>query len=1303
MFGFRNWLTELLPAARGHHPSGRRSTRRKDACGAGSSRAAVESLEDRLLLTFDIQFDYTYDSSGFFAPQARKDILEQAAATYEARITDDLAAITPGGVDTWNADFNNPSTGRRVSLANLNVPADTIIVYVGARNLDEGLGLGGPGGFNSFATPAFNETLETRGEAGVDPDSTNDTDFALWGGTIAFDSLVNWNFTLDPPVSGQNDFYSVAIHELGHVLGFGTSDSFRNLIDSATNRFTGTESVSVYGGTIPMHADQFGNPDAGHWAAGVSSTLPGTSTVQETSMDPQVTTGSRKIFTDVDWAALDDLGWDVTPVAGPVDYGDAPDATSSTGPGDYTTRAAVGGPSHEAVANLYIGAVPDGDDGGLQNATATADDVSGTSDESFTGSDSLTVVGGTTNTINVNVTNNTGSAATLYGWVDFDKNGVFDTSERASVAVPTGTINGSVALNFATNSASPTAAETSFARFRLSTDAAAASSTGAASDGEVEDHQITISPQTAAFDTLPNFTWPATAGAVRYELEVNNVTTSTSQFIHQTQLTKTNFRPETALVPGTYSWRYRPHSSTTALPWSDLQNFTIIEKPGIPLVSDPVALDSQTGASSLPTIAWSATPDATSYYLWVDDLTNDVSRVIHNLNVQTTSYTPSTALPAGNYRAWVRPRGEGGSLSSWSEPLDFTVSAAAARAGEITSPVGSSTNAAPTIAWRPTGSTDQRLIVTDTATSTVVLDVGGIDGMSYTPTSGLPAGSYSARIEVNGSPAAGGVTTFQIESNSVGAELTRTSDYESDPVPTFGWTAVDGATRYAVWVNDVSNSVNQILYTTTETGTAWQATRPLAPGVYRTWVRAYNGFTPIGNWSTPLTFRVSTAITVPTITAPIYDGLNTLPTVAWSAVQDATSYDIVIRQNGTTVQQYSSTNNWKTVETVLAPGDYEVQVTAVGTGFTAANSDSARFTIGTTTGSLELFGTSGTITNTRPTFTWPQIDSATRYVIWVNDDANNLVATVFASNIETTAFTPEDALLPGSHRVWIRAFNDSTALTPWSPAATFFVAESTGAPVVTAPLSTINSPIPDITWTAVTGSAAYEVQVLDALSGSSVAYNVSGVTTTVHRPTTALAEGTYDVRVRSVELGGTPSAWSELYRFSIVPQDAAARPQVVTPLFGSTISGTSTLFAWTFAESSASPTYELWVSNLTLSTRPVYEQGLTANSFTATDLPAGDYRVWVRILGTGINSNWSVGQEFTVAAITSDISDHDSLLPDAAAESLSSITSVVAVNTVDAAVQPAEPVVTAKQSAQNEIEDAMLDNVWANAAEVLAA
>jgi hypothetical protein len=182
-----------------------------------------------------------------------------------------------------------------------------------------------------------------------------------------------------------------------------------------------------------------------------------------------------------------------------LDYGDAPDTALGTGVGNYQTLSNDNGPNHTIVAGIRMGANVDGDGGALQNAQANADDVNGSlpDDEDGLlnpGADLVLTIGAQPK-LSFRVTNTTGAAATLYGWIDYNANSVFENAtERASVAVPNGTNNLIKTLVFPTVPASFTG--TTYGRFRLSTDTAAANPTGAASDGEVEDYQVSISRPT---------------------------------------------------------------------------------------------------------------------------------------------------------------------------------------------------------------------------------------------------------------------------------------------------------------------------------------------------------------------------------------------------------------------------------------------------------------------------------------------------------------------------------------------------------------------------------------------------------------------------------------------------------------------------------------------------------------------------------------------------------------------------------------------------------------------------------------
>ena len=185
------------------------------------------------------------------------------------------------------------------------------------------------------------------------------------------------------------------------------------------------------------------------------------------------------------------------PLSAISEYGDTPDSGPGTGTGNYETTAANNGAVHYITTDLTIGSLIDADDGTLQDAAANADDTTGIDDEDGVTTPAELIFTDNTvgHTVSVTVTNNTGSAATLYAWADYDDNGDFDnTTERTSVAVLDGTTNGTVSLVFPSvpDTASETSGGTSFMRLRLSTDVAAANPTGIASDGEVEDYQITI-------------------------------------------------------------------------------------------------------------------------------------------------------------------------------------------------------------------------------------------------------------------------------------------------------------------------------------------------------------------------------------------------------------------------------------------------------------------------------------------------------------------------------------------------------------------------------------------------------------------------------------------------------------------------------------------------------------------------------------------------------------------------------------------------------------------------------------------
>ena len=270
-----------------------RVTRRQQSLGA-------EKLESRIVFAVAITVDYTYDTQNFFANTEAREALEDVAAIISNHLNDTFEAIIPSGVNTWSQEFFSPGDGTPQSVRDPTVAANEYVVYAGGRDLvGDDLGFGGFGGFTSFGTAAWNATVSQRGESGV---ATN-TDFASWGGTITFDSVgANWHF--GESTSGldadENDFRSVAYHELFHALGFGAAGSWNAQI--VNGEFAGPLSVAEFDGSgnVPLH------DDLAHFADGT------TDGGQEVSQDPSLFTGTRKLPTRLDWASLADIGWEVT-------------------------------------------------------------------------------------------------------------------------------------------------------------------------------------------------------------------------------------------------------------------------------------------------------------------------------------------------------------------------------------------------------------------------------------------------------------------------------------------------------------------------------------------------------------------------------------------------------------------------------------------------------------------------------------------------------------------------------------------------------------------------------------------------------------------------------------------------------------------------------------------------------------------------------------------------------------------------------------------------------------------------------
>ncbi|HLX64913.1 MAG TPA: PKD domain-containing protein [Planctomycetota bacterium] len=204
--------------------------------------------------------------------------------------------------------------------------------------------------------------------------------------------------------------------------------------------------------------------------------------------------------------------------------------------GDAPASYEQGDPAAEAISNtIRIGLTVDAEPAPLNSPNADGDDLNNSG--SANDEDGITLplpqlnFNASTYSVNVSVFNNTGSAHTLQGWIDFNRNGIFDAGERATVNVPTSASQQTVTLTW--NGLSGLVPGKSFLRLRFSDNALITTPTGTdtVGHGEIEDYLLPIvgaDPSVVVDDGSTTYT----AGTnVSYTITVNNAGPSDAQTV----------------------------------------------------------------------------------------------------------------------------------------------------------------------------------------------------------------------------------------------------------------------------------------------------------------------------------------------------------------------------------------------------------------------------------------------------------------------------------------------------------------------------------------------------------------------------------------------------------------------------------------------------------------------------------------------------------------------------------------------------------------------------------------------------
>ncbi|WXL25523.1 Ig-like domain-containing protein [Ectopseudomonas mendocina] len=214
----------------------------------------------------------------------------------------------------------------------------------------------------------------------------------------------------------------------------------------------------------------------------------GGTTIYRVNVSDSAAADYRKVTTINAGATLPTTGDAGRVVTINLDFGDSADSR-------YKTTLSNDGARHNLLGSeVWLGSRPDAETDAKSDSSTTPD-----SDEAVTEFPALRQ-GMSSYSVDVKVTNTGGEAATLIGWIDFNKDGKFSVNEAATITVPANTVNGTVRLTWTVPAGVTLTTGDTYVRLRIASEWNAATdvnghdqrSYGPRMDGEVEDYKITI-------------------------------------------------------------------------------------------------------------------------------------------------------------------------------------------------------------------------------------------------------------------------------------------------------------------------------------------------------------------------------------------------------------------------------------------------------------------------------------------------------------------------------------------------------------------------------------------------------------------------------------------------------------------------------------------------------------------------------------------------------------------------------------------------------------------------------------------
>ena len=556
-------------------------------------------------------------------------------------------------------------------------------------------------------------------------------------------------------------------------------------------------------------------------------------------------------------------------------------------------------------------------------------------------------------------------------------------------------------------------------------------------------------------------------------------------------------------------------------------------------------------SDSTPTWNWSESDDVVLYEVVLDNVI---------LGTQTNNSFTSFVLSDGHHEIKVRSKDSNENWSAFGSHKVFIDT----QAPNIPIPTTFSptNNQRPTWTWNIDSDVDLYEIYLNDVEQTPQ------NSTHFTPNEDLPDGSN--KIQVRAKDVLGNVSNFGshqviVDSTPPSVPSPTSSSPTSNNSPTWNWSAIAGAVRYEVVLDDVAQGL--------QTNTFFTALN-LSHGSHTIKVRSRD---LVGNYSEYGIHVVEVDTKSPIIPTPTTETptSNRTPTWNWQIISDAVLYEVKI--NDILVSSQTSTSF---TSTTLNDGIHEIKVRAKDEVGNYSAYGNHMVLIDTTAPNIPQPTTETPTNNNTPTWYWSVVLDAVEYEVVINDQS---------MGVQTFTSYTSNSLSDGINEIKVRSKDIVGNWSNFGSHSVLIDTTSPAKPTVTS-VSPTNNDRPTWSWNQVADAVEYEVILNEVI--------VSTQSDTSFKPNENLSDGTNTLKVRAKDLVGNYSDYSTNSILVDTTPPSVPSPNANTPTANSSPT-------WNWSNISSAISYEILLDGISQG-----EQ--TENSFSANSLTDGEHEIKVR-------------------------------------------------------------------------------------------